>query len=47
MLRDANQFQFARLWSSVVVLTVVCVAIYQLVSLVETAVGSRMSTTRR
>lgn len=47
MLRDANQFQFARLWSSVVVLTVVCVVIYQLVSLVETAVGSRMSTTRR
>jgi ABC-type nitrate/sulfonate/bicarbonate transport system permease component len=42
MLKDANEFQFARLWSSVVVLTVVCVAIYQLVSVVEAAVGSRM-----
>lgn len=46
MLRDANEFQFARLWSSVVVLTVVCVAIYQIVSVVEAAVGSRMSASR-
>jgi len=46
MLRDANEFQFARLWSSVVVLTVVCVAIYQLVTLLETAVDARMNPTR-
>ncbi|WP_084531980.1 ABC transporter permease [Nocardia miyunensis] len=42
MLKAANEFQFARLWSSVVVLTVVCVALYQLVSVVEMVVGSRM-----
>ncbi|MGC4991518.1 ABC transporter permease [Nocardia salmonicida] len=46
MLRDANEFQFARLWSSVVVLTVVCVVLYQLVSVVEDAVGSRMRAAR-
>jgi ABC-type nitrate/sulfonate/bicarbonate transport system permease component len=41
MLRDANEFQFARLWSSVVLLTVVCVAIYQLLAVVEAAVRNR------
>lgn len=46
MLQDANEFQFARLWSSVVLLTVVCVAIYQLVTLFETAVATRMNPTR-
>ncbi|APE38125.1 hypothetical protein BOX37_08050 [Nocardia mangyaensis] len=46
MLRDANEFQFARLWSSVVVLTVVCVVVYQLVSVAEDAVGSRLRAAR-
>jgi ABC-type nitrate/sulfonate/bicarbonate transport system permease component len=46
MLRDANEFQFGRLWSSVVVLTIVCVAIYQFVALVEAVVRSRMSSAR-
>ncbi|MDT0269134.1 ABC transporter permease subunit [Streptomyces sp. DSM 44915] len=43
MMRDANEFQFARLWASVVVLTVVCVAIYQLIALVERAVRTRLA----
>jgi NitT/TauT family transport system permease protein len=46
MLRDANEFQFGRLWSSVVVLTIVCVAIYQFVALVEAVVRSRMNSAR-
>ena len=46
MLRDANQFQFARLWSSVVVLTVVSVVIYQVVGLIESTVSSRMRAAR-
>lgn len=43
MMRDANEFRFANLWASVVVLTAVCVALYQLIALVESAVRSRMS----
>jgi ABC-type nitrate/sulfonate/bicarbonate transport system permease component len=46
MLRDANEFQFGRLWSSVVVLTIVCVAMYQLVALAEAVVRSRMNSAR-
>ncbi|OLL98247.1 Hydroxymethylpyrimidine ABC transporter, transmembrane component [Pseudonocardia sp. Ae406_Ps2] len=46
MLRDANEFEFARLWASVVVLTVVCVLIYQLVGLLETFVTAQMGVTR-
>ncbi|OYD70247.1 ABC transporter permease [Rhodococcus sp. OK302] len=46
MLRDANEFEFARLWSSVVVLTITCIVIYQIVSVVEAAVTSRMSAPR-
>ncbi|MER5837092.1 ABC transporter permease [Rhodococcus qingshengii] len=46
MLRDANEFEFARLWSSVVVLTVTCIVIYQIVSVIEAAVTSRMSAPR-
>ncbi|WP_326829217.1 ABC transporter permease subunit [Streptosporangium sp. NBC_01810] len=42
MMRDANEFQFDRLWASVVVLTVVCIAVYQLLALVETLVQSRL-----
>ncbi|MFI7453795.1 ABC transporter permease [Nonomuraea sp. NPDC049714] len=42
MMRDANEFQFDRLWASVVVLTVVCVAVYQVLALVETLVQSRL-----
>ncbi|WP_024802728.1 ABC transporter permease [Nocardia sp. BMG51109] len=43
MLRAANEFEFDRLWSSVVVLTVVCVVVYQIVAVVEDLVRSRMS----
>ncbi|MDV3126974.1 ABC transporter permease subunit [Mycobacterium sp. 21AC1] len=43
MLRDANEFEFARLWASVVVLTVTCIVVYQIVSVVEAAVTARMS----
>jgi ABC-type nitrate/sulfonate/bicarbonate transport system permease component len=46
MLRDSNEFQFGRLWSSVVVLTIVCVAIYQFVALVESVVRARMNSAR-
>jgi ABC-type nitrate/sulfonate/bicarbonate transport system permease component len=46
MLRDANEFQFGQLWSSVVVLTIVCVAIYQFVALMEAVVRSRMNSAR-
>ncbi|WP_328391917.1 ABC transporter permease [Nocardia sp. NBC_00416] len=46
MLRAANEFQFDRLWASVVVLTVVCVAIYQIVAVVEELVAARMSDPR-
>ncbi|MFF2372959.1 ABC transporter permease [Streptomyces xiamenensis] len=46
MMRDANEFQFSRLWSSVVVLTAVCMAIYQVLALLERAVSSRMTATR-
>jgi len=46
MLRDANEFQFGRLWSSVVVLTIVCVVIYQFVALVEAVIRSRMNSAR-
>jgi len=35
MAQDANEFEFARLWASVVVLTVVCVALYQVMSIIE------------
>ncbi|CRZ15732.1 ABC transporter permease [Mycolicibacterium neworleansense] len=46
MLRDANEFEFARLWASVVVLTVTCVVVYQIVSVIEAAVTARMSAPR-
>jgi ABC-type nitrate/sulfonate/bicarbonate transport system permease component len=46
MLRDSNEFQFGRLWSSVVGLTIVCVAIYQFVSFVEAVIRSRMYSAR-
>ena len=46
MLRDANEFEFARLWSSVVVLTITCIVIYQIVSVIEAAVTARMSAPR-
>ncbi|MGV0593186.1 ABC transporter permease [Mycolicibacterium porcinum] len=46
MLRDANEFEFARLWASVVVLTVACVVVYQIVSVIEAAVAARMSAPR-
>lgn len=46
MLRDANEFEFARLWSSVVVLTITCIVIYQIVGAVEAAVTTRMSAPR-
>jgi ABC-type nitrate/sulfonate/bicarbonate transport system permease component len=46
MLRDANEFQFGQLWSSVVVLTIVSVAIYQFVALAEAVVRSRMNSAR-
>ncbi|MEU4312464.1 ABC transporter permease subunit [Nocardia sp. NPDC024068] len=46
MLRAANEFQFDRLWASVVVLTLVCVVIYQVVAIVEELVATRMSAPR-
>ncbi|MGW1741274.1 ABC transporter permease [Nocardia sp. NPDC001965] len=46
MLRAANEFQFDRLWASVVVLTVVCVAVYQVVAFAEDLVTARMSEPR-
>lgn len=46
MLRAANEFQFDRLWASVVVLTLVCVVIYQVVAIVEELVAARMSAAR-
>ncbi|MET8796073.1 ABC transporter permease subunit [Nocardia sp. NPDC004568] len=46
MLRAANEFQFDRLWASVVVLTVVCVAVYQVVAFAEELVAARMSAPR-
>ena len=46
MLRDANEFEFARLWSSVVVLTITCIVVYQIVSVIEAAVAARMSAPR-
>ena len=46
MLRDANEFEFARLWSSVAVLTITCIVVYQIVSVVEAAVTARMSAPR-
>ncbi|MEU1985545.1 ABC transporter permease subunit [Nocardia sp. NPDC019395] len=46
MLRAANEFQFDRLWASVVVLTVVCVAVYQVVAVAEDLVTARMSAAR-
>ncbi|WP_196808176.1 ABC transporter permease subunit [Mycobacterium sp. URHD0025] len=46
MLRDANEFEFARLWASVVVLTITCVVVYQIVSVIEAAVTARMSAPR-
>jgi ABC-type nitrate/sulfonate/bicarbonate transport system permease component len=46
MLRDANEFQFGRLWSSVVVLTIVCVVIYQFVALAEAIVRARRNAAR-
>lgn len=46
MLRAANEFQFDRLWASVVVLTVVCIAIYQVVAFTEGLVTARMSAPR-
>ncbi|MFI5716212.1 ABC transporter permease [Nocardia sp. NPDC051750] len=46
MLRAANEFQFDRLWASVVVLTVVCVVIYQVVAVAEDLVAARMSAPR-
>lgn len=42
MLMDANKFEFARLWSSVVILTIVCVVLYQLMSIVESIVVTRL-----
>jgi len=42
MLKDANEFEFARLWASVVVLTVVCVALYQVMSIIEGIVTNRL-----
>ncbi|MGV9803064.1 ABC transporter permease [Mycobacterium sp. NPDC003449] len=46
MLRDANEFEFARLWSSVAVLTITCIVAYQTVSVIEAAVRTRMSAPR-
>ncbi|WP_280438372.1 ABC transporter permease [Nocardia carnea] len=46
MLRAANEFQFDRLWASVVVLTVVCVVVYQMVAVVEDLVTARMTAPR-
>ncbi|MGV0772457.1 ABC transporter permease [Mycobacterium syngnathidarum] len=46
MLRDANEFEFARLWASVATLTVACVIVYQIVSVIEAAVAARMSAPR-
>ncbi|MFC5747722.1 ABC transporter permease [Actinomadura rugatobispora] len=46
MMRDANEFEFARLWASVVVLTTVCVAVYQFLALLEALVRARMGASR-
>ncbi len=46
MLKDANEFEFARLWSSVVILTITTIVSYHIVSVIESAVTAHMTAAR-
>lgn len=43
MLSDANTFEFDRLWAAVAILTVTCIALYNIAGIAEKAVNARLS----